>query len=290
LEISGKKTVTVSLLAANFNNGPYLREFIQSILSSTLLPEQLIIVDDCSTDDSRQILKEYETLPIACFIYSEKNEGFANALNKGIDAVTAKYVLRADPDDLLQPLRIEKQFGLLENNPHLCGVGCNVAYFQSETGKILNKSNFPESTEDISKLYLLGEHGLQHPTVMMKSEVLKQFSYRQSQVPAEDYDLFARLIEQGYQFRNIKEVLYKMRIHPSSISSNLQFETIQKTYALRKEIFGKKTTKVKEKLYFYHILNYRKYLLEQNLTRKYCFLLLSTICHPLKLLNRIIPF
>lgn len=276
----------MSLVAANFNNGSFLREFIQSILASTMLPAQIIIVDDGSTDDSRQILKEYENLPGATFIYSDKNEGFANALNKGIAAVNTEYIMRADPDDLLHPLRIEKQFEFLEANPDICGVGCNVDYFHTEKAKIQNRSNFPAGTEAVKNSYMKGEHGMQHPTVMMKAEILKQFRYIQQNVPAEDYDLFSRLIAQGYKFTNLSEALYTMRIHKSSISSNLAFATIQKTFELRKEIFGIRTSKLKQKTYFYHILNYRRYLLEQNMVKKTTYLILSTAFYHQKLIKR----
>lgn len=282
-----QKMVNLSLVAANFNNGNYLREFIESILASTILPSQIIIIDDGSTDNSRQILNEFETLPNAHFIYSEKNEGFANALNKGIAAANADYIMRADPDDLLCPLRIEKQYAFMQENPDLCGAGCNVEYFYYATGKVLNKSNFPVGIEAVKKSYMAGEHGMQHPTVIIKTEILKKFSYNQEHIPAEDYDLFARLIATGCKFSNLKDVLYKMRIHSSSVSSNLTFKTIQKTYALREEIFGTSTSKLKEKFYYYHILNYRRYLLERNFIKKALFLLFSIICQPSKLLKRL---
>ena len=132
-----------------------------------------------------------------------------------------------------------------------------------------------------------GEHGMQHPTIMMKAEILKQFRYNQQNVPAEDYDLFSRLIAQGYKFTNLSEVLYTMRIHKSSISSNLAFATIQKTFELRKEIFGIRTSKLKQKTYFYHIRNYRRYLLEQNMVKKAVFLLLSIMFYHQKLCKRL---
>lgn len=281
-----QKTVNVSLVAANYNNGSFLSEFIQSILASTILPAQIIVVDDGSTDDSRQILREFENLPGATFIYSEKNEGFANALNKGIAAANAEYIMRADPDDILHPSRIEKQYSFLKSNPDLSGVGCNVEYFHSKTAIILNRSNFPVGPEEVQKAYMQGEHGLQHPTVMIKAAILKEYVYKQEQVPAEDYGLFARLIAHGYKFANLGEVLYSMRIHPSSASSRLKYETIQKTFILREELFGIRTSELRQKAYFYHIHFYRRYLLNRNFLLKGCYLLLSIVFYPQKLIKR----
>ncbi|MFC1729710.1 glycosyltransferase [candidate division KSB1 bacterium] len=277
----------IAIVAANYNNGKYLKEFIESILSSSIIPSQVIIVDDGSVDESIHVLKEYEKLPIACFIYSEKNEGFAIALNKGLAAVKTKYVMRADPDDILYPSKIESQLHFLENNPQICAVGCNVEYFHNGSDKILNKSNFPLTVEDINTTYLKGEHGLQHPTVLIRSDAIKEYRYRQEYVPAEDYDLFSRLIERGYQFMNISDALYKMRIHETSASTNIRFDTIKKTFELREKIFKKKTSLFKIKMYFYYILNYRRYLIEKNIIKKVIFLGISIFCYPNKLIKRV---
>ena len=282
-----KKIANVAVVVANYNNGRFLRAFIQSILASTMLPEQLIIVDDGSTDRSRKILKELKNIPRATFIFSEKNEGFANALNKGIAAVKTAYIMRADPDDLVLPSKIEKQYEFLQAHPEICGVGCNVEYFHVETVRKLNRSNFPIGTEAVKKAYLKGEHGLQHPTIMMKAEVFKEYPYHQNQFPAEDYDIFARLIAQGCKFSNLSEVLYRMRIHPDSVSSRLKYETIQKTFLLQDELFGIRTSKLKQKTYFYHIHFYRRYLLNRNIMKRACFLLLSIMFYPQKLVKRI---
>jgi glycosyltransferase involved in cell wall biosynthesis len=281
-----QNTANVSLVAANYNNGAYLRDFIESILASTLLPAEVIIVDDGSDDNSPQILGQYLHHPLFKIIFSEKNEGFANALNRGIGMAAGDYILRADPDDLLMPSKIEKQLSFLNQNPDIAGVGCNVEYFHWETGWVLNKSNFPKSSKVIEKTYRRGEHGLQHPTVMIRAEVFKKYPYRQQWVPAEDYDLFARMSADGYCFANISEALYRMRIHLKSASGRLGFDTIRKTYLLRREIFGIKTSAAWQWLYYFHIFCYRRYLLEKNRFLKAGFLFLSFLCYPQKMLLR----
>ena len=282
-----KTIADLTLLAANYNNGPYLGDFIESILASTVLPSQIIIVDDGSTDDSLSILKKYESHPLAFFIYLPENTGFANALNKGIMAAKGRFIMRADPDDLLLPEKIEKQFDFLGKNDSYCGLGCNVMYFNGQNGKNINKSNFPHTKEALFKAYRKGEHGMQHPTVMLKTEVIRQFLYKQEAFPAEDYEIFARMLANGYHFANLEAVLYRMRIHPESISSRINFKTIQKTFLLRYEIFGIKTSIRRQKFYYLHILNYRKYLLSQNIFCKINYLILTVFYQPAKLFKRI---
>ena len=81
-----KKNIGVSVLCANYNNAPYLNDFFESLLSSTVLPDEIIFIDDCSTDDSVVIVKYFQSkfhnLKLFCL---SKNVGFANALNFGLN-------------------------------------------------------------------------------------------------------------------------------------------------------------------------------------------------------------
>lgn len=90
----------VSILTANYNNGKYIEELIRSVLTSTMLPIQFIIVDDGSTDNSVEIIKSYSSqYDFIELIKLEKNQGFANALNAGLKQVRGCFVLRVDADD-----------------------------------------------------------------------------------------------------------------------------------------------------------------------------------------------
>jgi glycosyltransferase involved in cell wall biosynthesis len=282
------KIADVSIVAANYNNAAYLPDFINSVLGSSVLPRELIIVDDGSTDDSVETLSQHEEIELLRIIAFDSNQGFGEALNAGVDASVSKYIMRVDPDDVLMKSRLEKQFLFLEDNPSIDVVGCNVVYFDSQSGKALNISNFPREHAQISKAYHEGEHGVQHATTMLRAEVLKKHRYNQKHVPAEDYDLFARVIKDGSQFANISEALSKVRIHPESASSNLQLSTIEKTFKLRDEIFDVETSKAKIYRYYWHILNYRKYLMSQNRLRRLLYLFLAALFYPSKLLRRIL--
>lgn len=283
-----QKTESVSVLAANFNNGPFLKEFIESILASTNLPEQIIIIDDASSDESIEILREYESHPLLRIVYLEKNIGFGNALNEGLKRVSTEFILRADPDDRFLPERIKKQTEFLKAHPEISGVGCNVRYFSHQSGKLLLRSNFPVTAEAVKNAYLRGEHGMQHPTVAIRTAVFKAYAYRQDRVPAEDYDIFSRMIKDGHPFTNLPEVLYEMRIHDASVTSNIRFQTIEKTYELRNEIFGKKTSRFKQKRYYYYIYFYRRGLIANQLAPRYFYFLLASFCWPAKLVRKII--
>jgi len=282
----GKRTVSVSIVAANYNNGKYLQQFIESVSASTVLPHELIIVDDGSTDDSLTVLNGYSDLLFLRVIPFKQNLGFTAALNAGIEASTGKYIMRADPDDLLHPERIGQQYQFMEENPDLDVLGSNVLYFNDQDGSDITVSNFPLTDIAIKKAYLQGEHGLMHATTILKTNVFKQYRY-QHIFPGEDYELFSRMVKDGHKFQNLARPLYKVRVHAGSSSSNLKFESIRQTFAFRDQIFGTKTSKCRIVIYFQHIRHYRSYQMAGNSITKYFHLLLSVLFYPAKLVKRL---
>ncbi len=281
-----KPTAPVSIIAANYNNGVFLEAFINSVIHSTTLPEELIIVDDGSTDNSREILNSYTYLPYLRTILFKTNQGFTSAINAALQAATSKYVMRADPDDLLHPQRIEKQSEYLEHNPETDMLGSNAVYFNSDTDKPINKSNFPLSHHDIVNTYHKGEHGLLHATICGKRSVYQNYRYQQFS-PGEDYELFSRMVKDGHRFANLNEALYKVRVHPSSSTSTLGREGIARTFHFRDQIFGTKTSKLRIWFYYNYIRNYRNYQLTGNIIIRHFYLFLAILSYPSKLLKRL---
>ncbi len=80
-----KKTVSVSIVAANYNNGRYLKDFINSVSDSAVLPLELLIIDGGSSDNSMEILDSFTDMPFLKVIKFKKNKGFCEALNAGIE-------------------------------------------------------------------------------------------------------------------------------------------------------------------------------------------------------------
>jgi len=281
-----KSSVSVSIIAANYNNGRYLPEFIESIINSTILPQELIIIDDGSTDDSLSVLDRFSELNFLKVIRFHQNRGLTSALNAGLDIATGKYIMRADPDDLLLPERIERQFQFMEENPEIDVLGCNVIYFNDRNRKKMNISNFPLCHAEIAETFRRGEHGLQHPTAFVKGDVFRMNRY-QKIFPGEDYELFASLVKNGFKFANLPDSLYLMRVHSDSSTSNLKIEAIRQTFEFKDQIFGTNTSASRIYIYYQYMRHYRIYQMTENILVRYFHLLLSTIFYPAKLFRRL---
>lgn len=282
-----KNLSDVSVVCANYNNGKYLSDFFTAFEISTLAPKEVIFVDDGSTDDSLAIAEKFvERLPFLQIVPLGCNQGFGNALNAGIERATGKFIMRIDPDDVMLPERIEAQHALLASG-HCDVIGSNAEIFHSDTGRVLGTTNFPITHEAIAEKIRAGEHGVLHPTVMGRAEFFKSQLYVQAHVPAEDYDIFARMLVAGARFANVDKILMRYRVHEKSASNILPFSTIRKTYMLRDRIFDAQTPEWWIRMYFMHIKFYRKYLFARGLTHKIAFLLISTIFYPSKLWSRV---
>lgn len=117
----------VSVIIPNYNHGPFLRDRIESVLHQTLQDIELLIVDDCSTDNSREIIKEYEHHPkVSLVIYNSQNSGspfsqWSSLLNKA----QADWIWVAESDDLADQRFLETLVPLAQSSPEVSLVYCD---------------------------------------------------------------------------------------------------------------------------------------------------------------------
>jgi glycosyltransferase involved in cell wall biosynthesis len=277
----------ISVISANFNNGKYLPQFFESFKNSSIHPKELIFVDDGSKDNSLEIAAHYaNALPFLKIIPLPENQGFANALNAGLDQATGQYILRIDPDDHISENFIKIQHELI-SRLDVDVLGCNLAIFRSQDNTYIGTSNTPVSHAKIAKAILAGEHGVVHGTTLTKRWLFDKHRYVQANVPAEDYDIFARFLQSGAKFENNPAALVNYRVHSESITSILPLSTVEKTYTLRDQIFGTRTSRFHVLKYYYHLKLYREALSEPNILKKVFFLIISSALYPTRAFRKI---
>lgn len=206
------KQPLVSVLMPVFNAEKYLIEAIQSIINQTYQNFEFIIVDDCSSDGSKEIIKKFTDNRIK-LIEKTSNSGISETLNVGIKEAKGKYIARMDADDISHPKRIEKQVAFLERNSKYVVCGSNYYLINNNFNVKL-----PEENEAI-KVELLKSCCIGHPTVVLKTSVLKKYNffYKKESEPTEDYNLWIELIKKG-KFYNLQESLLGYRIHDAQIT------------------------------------------------------------------------
>lgn len=193
-----------------------LREAVESILNQTYDNIELIaILDNPENEFLYNILLEYfEKDSRIKIIKNEKNLGSRKSKNKGIDQANGKYIAILDSDDIAISYRIEKQVTYLKDNEYDM-VYSDVLRIDTE-GHLLDfrLSKICVREDKIGKI-LSHINIIGHSSVMLKKEVcLELGKYRN--FPAEDYDLWLRLVSSGKRIKHIEEPLIYYRVRPDS--------------------------------------------------------------------------
>lgn len=197
-----------------FNSELYLSQAIESILNQTYKEIELIVVNDGSTDNSKQIIKSYNDPRIKYFEHSV-NRGIVKTRNECIANSNGKYIAYLDSDDFAYSSRIEKQVNFLETHKEigLCG-----SYYEmvNEKGKILTRYRVPLKDIEI-RTHLLLNNCIANSSVMVRTELVKELEYLESYEMAEDYFLWYRL-SKITKTANLPSYLLQYRVHGANVS------------------------------------------------------------------------
>lgn len=202
--------VTVSI--ACYNGGELVELAIQSILNQSYPHIELLLIDDGSEDQSKEILTRYSTKPNTRLIRLDSNMGLRNARQIAIKEAMGKYLFYQDADDVSHESRISRQVELLEEHPEfvVCGTGSN---YIDEQGLVTVQFLAESSPEKLRASFFFCMP-MMSPTMAFRTMALR---HPQSQVPAqvvqaEDYVLLALLLPLGCM-GNIVDPLYNYRVH-----------------------------------------------------------------------------
>lgn len=203
----------ISVIVANFNGEKFLSQSVDSVLNQTFKDFELIVIDDNSKDNSQAILQEYikKDKRIKA-IFNKKNEGAADARNKGIKISKGKYIAILDSDDIAYADRFEKQFNFLEKNKDIFLVGGSWDLID-ESGKYIRTEYEPIRNVN-SKLERI--NCIHNPTIMFRNT--KEFFYRSKLGYGEDYDLFLMMLTDKKKLTNMPDVILKYRMNSNSIT------------------------------------------------------------------------
>lgn len=210
MENTEKNIPLVSIIMGVYNEEKYIDKCLKSIINQTYKNWEFIICDDCSTDNTMQILERYQKQDSRIkLLRNEVNQRLASSLNRCLENATGKYIARMDADDESLSTRIEEQVKFMENHEEIDVVGCNRIIFDDEAEYGIRKSiEYP--TKDI----LVKGTPFAHPTIMMKKKVydmLEGYTVSKKTMRSEDLDLWIRFYSQGFRGYNIQKVLYKYR-------------------------------------------------------------------------------
>lgn len=206
---------TISVLLPCYNAEETITQTIQSVLAQRYSDFELLVLDDGSTDGTRECVRGFSDARIQ-LISCEHD--FISTLNKGLSLARGKYVARIDADDLMHPDRLSMQYQLMEAAPELALCASWV--------KVLDPAGTSYESRGYQglihqpELALLEQNILVHPSVMLRTTYLREhgLSYRQGYPYAEDYKLWVDMALLGASFYIEPEFLLYYRVSPRQIS------------------------------------------------------------------------
>ena len=203
----------ITVLMPVYNGEMYLHAAIDSILKQTFQNFEFLIVDDGSKDRSIDLILSYNDSRIS-LLQNEQNRGTANALNQGIASARGDYIIRMDCDDISLPDRIEHlvKFMDLHHDVGIAGSAMRLI----KNGKLKN-TRFQQKSDEELKITLLFNTCFFHPTVIMRSSIVKDHPYPDNFIYAQDYNFWTQIAIHT-KFANIDKILLYFREHPAQIS------------------------------------------------------------------------
>lgn len=212
----------VSVVMPCYNAAATLNETLESIQAQTYGDFEVVVVDDGSEDDTREILAGWAENDERFKPLYLEHGGIIPALNAGIEACQGEYIARMDADDLMHPQRLENQAAHLDEYPGVTLVSSLVEGFPKKKLRegfriYIEWLNTLVSHEDICREMFV-ESPICHPTVMVRKKALVELGGYEERGWPEDYDLWLRMYLAGYRFAKVPEVLLSWREHPQRLT------------------------------------------------------------------------
>jgi glycosyltransferase involved in cell wall biosynthesis len=203
----------LAVLLPTYNAAAYLKESIDSILNQTFADFDLYIYDDCSTDNTEELISGYKDTRIF-YRKNNVNSGIAKTLNLGLDELLPQYeyIARMDADDWAYPERFQKQIDFMDSNQEVVLCGTQGYWLKDIHQNPGSGWEYPVRDEYI-KYYLLFAASFGHSSIVFRSEPFhsQNLRYNETIETCEDWDLWIRVVKIG-PVANLPDFLMKYRI------------------------------------------------------------------------------
>lgn len=221
----------VSVITPTYNCASFIGETIESIQTQTYQHWEMIIVDDCSKDNTKEVVEKYSNKDKRIKYYClEKNSGAAVARTKAMDLAEGEYMAFCDSDDLWMENKLEKQIKFMKK--YDIAFSCTSYEQIGENGNLLHKTIKTIPKTDYNRLLLDCPVG--NSTVMYNVEKMGKFKVPNIRKRNDDA-LWLQMLKKEKYIYGMKDVLMKYRIRSNSISSN-KLKVIKYHWILYREI------------------------------------------------------
>lgn len=210
--MSKQNDYSLAVIIPSYNKASYLRQCLDSVLSQSLLPDEIIAVDDCSTDSSREIIAEYaKKYDIVKPLLLEQNGGVSNARNKGLEYANTSYVSFIDADDFYYNTdKLKNEMALIRSFKErgkditaysvVARVDKTGALLPAKRNRKWHKSQFVKGKSLVTLLSMTKQGRVPRDYCISKAVLQEVGAYSFYKNFYEDLDLLMRIAESGTEF------------------------------------------------------------------------------------------
>ena len=191
---------------------------LQSLAAQTRPADEVVVMLDGQVSEA--VMEVLAGFP-ARLVPLKHNVGLGKALNAGLETVDSEFVARLDSDDAAYPQRFERQLEYLAHHPEVAAVGSAVREFEHRIEDAGPVRALPENPRNYAKM----NSPLNHPSVMFRADAVRQVGSYQHVPFMEDYDLWARLLSNGWELANLPEPLTYLRVNDAQLRRRAAGET-----------------------------------------------------------------
>ena len=223
----------VSIITPSWNSERYIRETIESVQNQTYSNWEMIIVDDCSSDNTVKIVDEIsKNDPRVRLLRQSENGGAAKARNRSLDESSGRFVAYLDADDIWKPTKLEKQVRFMKD--HNCGFSCASYEVIDDEGNALNKE--VHMLLSVDYVGFLTNNLLQTVGIMVDTSIVdKKYLVMPDIRRRQDAATWLQVLKAGYKCYGIDEVLAEYRRAENSLSSN-KVKAVKGVWSLYRDI------------------------------------------------------
>ncbi len=242
----------ISVIMSVYNGETYIEEAIESVIKQTFTNWELIVINDCSTDSTAEILDRISLRDERIKVHTnEVNLRLPTSLNKAISFSCGKYIARMDADDICLPDRFEKQYKFMEENSDVALSSCR--FMTVKNGVYMSGGAGGRCDNQALRAMLLVANPILHPGVIAKSEVMKKFNYDTGLTCTEDLELWTRMMMGEQKIEILPECLLIYRLHDKQITSTTLERQHSEVLKIQQKYYGTLLQELDEKMQEFYI-------------------------------------
>ncbi len=218
ISILKRINIEISVIIPTFNRGKLIANSIKSVLNQTIKNLEIIIVDDGSTDNTKEVIDKFQDRRIK-YIKLDKNQGASNARNIGIKAAKGRYISFQDSDDIFYPNKLEIQLNNIINKKTDLDF-CKINVLYNSTYNYLVPSSIREKRFESGDFFtelISNGNFISTQSILIKKSFMKKFLFDPNMPRLQDYDVILRMIPK-VKISYTKEVLVDLHIQNDSLT------------------------------------------------------------------------